>query len=284
MVKGRFSKNARKALRRPLFLVFAGVGLLALVVAAFLVAAAMRGESLGMGMVMGLVGLEPKLTQEQLDAEVMQEFVCTCCGQPVAECGCGTAKDMRDYLSAEVARGVTKDELLVSAAKRFGTGAFARQETVDRVTALLAASAGKDAPKIEIEPASKDLGEVSQAKGKTSTDFIVRNTGESDLVIDSLDTSCMCTSAQIIHVHDDAIPHVHPEEIEGPVFGMSMHGGNPGDWSATVPPGASAILRVFYDPNVHGDLRGYVQRKITVYSNDPVNFQSTVSIEFEQVA
>ncbi len=142
----------------------------------------------------------------------------------------------------------------------------------------------RDTPRIEIEPASKDLGKVSQAEGKTLTDFIVRNTGKSDLVIDSLDTSCMCTSAQIIHVHDESIPHAHPDEEEGPIFGMSMHGTNPEGWSATVAPGAFAILRVWYDPNVHGDLRGYVQRRITVSSNDPVNFQSTVSIEFEQVA
>lgn len=278
MVKGR---SPIQGMGRPLPLVLAGLGLLGLAVAALLIAA-WRGGS--MGMVMGLVGLEPKLTLEQLDAEMMQEFVCTCCGQPVAECGCSTAKDMRDFLAAEVARGVTRDELLVSAAKRFGTGAFARQETLDRVEGLLAASAREDSPKIEIEPASKDLGDVSQAEGKTSTDFIVRNTGKSDLVIDSLDTSCMCTSAQIIHVHDESIPHAHPDEEEGPIFGMSMHGTNPEGWSATVAPGAFAILRVWYDPNVHGDLRGYVQRKITVSSNDPVNFQSTVSIEFEQVA
>ncbi|MEK0347973.1 MAG: DUF1573 domain-containing protein [Nitrosopumilus sp.] len=101
----------------------------------------------------------------------------------------------------------------------------------------------------------KDLGVVSQAKGDVSTDFTITNTGDGNLVIKGMETSCMCTTASLIY-----------KGKESPEFGMAMHG-NPKGWSAIIPSGESATLRVIYDPNAHRNLLGSVTREISLYSN-----------------
>ncbi|MBL7055989.1 DUF1573 domain-containing protein [Candidatus Woesearchaeota archaeon] len=127
-------------------------------------------------------------------------------------------------------------------------------------------------PRIELTPATKDLGDVSQAKGTLSTDFTVKNTGKADLVFSDMETSCMCTTAKLML-----------KEEESPIFGMKMHG-NPKGWKASLKPGEEATLRVFYDPNVHGELRGPITRVITLYSNDQLKRKSSVKIKLNQVA
>jgi len=64
---------------------------------------------------------------------------------------------------------------------------------------------------------------------------------------------------------------------------MSAHGTNPKGYRLTIPPGDSADLKVYYDPNVHKDLRGLVRRSVSVYSNDPRNKVEEVVISANQV-
>ncbi len=72
-----------------------------------------------------------------------------------------------------------------------------------------------------------------------------------DLIIDNMDSSCMCTSASVIY-----------NGKEGPKFNMAMHG-NPKGWSVTIPPGDEAQLKIYYDPNAHKELRGPVTRTVS---------------------
>ncbi len=99
---------------------------------------------------------------------------------------------------------------------------------------------------------------MSVAEGTVTTLMTVKNVGKSDLIINNMDSSCGCTSARLI-----------VDGKEGPKFSMSSHGTNPKDWSATLAPGETAQLKVYYDPTVHRDLRGPVTRTITIFSNDP---------------
>lgn len=131
----------------------------------------------------------------------------------------------------------------------------------------------KDAPIISIEPTYQDLGMVSQANGVVSTQFQITNKGTNTLVIDNMDTSCMCTTASVIS-----------DGSEGPKFGMEMHGTNPKNWKIAIEPGKTVQLKVYYDPNAHKDLRGPVSRTINVYSNDPRNAVKTVRINLNQVS
>lgn len=125
----------------------------------------------------------------------------------------------------------------------------------------------KNAPIMEITPESYNFGQVSQAKGTVSTTMTIRNIGVGDLILKNMDTTCGCTSAAIVK-----------NGIEGPRFSMSMHGTNPKDWREIIPAGQSVELKVYYDPNVHREMRGSFKRSVMVYSNDPMNKMKEVQI------
>ncbi len=135
-------------------------------------------------------------------------------------------------------------------------------------------NAPENRPIISINSLIYDLGDVSQAKGVTSTVFTIVNQGQSNLIIDKIETSCGCTSASIIYNNQ-----------EGPKFSMPGHGVNEkvGDWQVSIPAGENAQLKVYYDPNMHGDFSGSVIREIHVFSNDPIDFEKEVSIELNQI-
>lgn len=131
----------------------------------------------------------------------------------------------------------------------------------------------KDGPIISIEPSYYDFGTVSQAKGIVSKTILITNKGNEDLILKNMETSCGCTSASVIY-----------NGVEGPAFGMASHGTNPRNWRQVIPPGESAELKINYDPNVHKDLTGKVDRVVFIYSNDPRNSKETVRISAYQTA
>ncbi|RMF56179.1 DUF1573 domain-containing protein [Candidatus Woesearchaeota archaeon] len=130
----------------------------------------------------------------------------------------------------------------------------------------------KNASIIEVSPKTYNFGTVSQAKGVVSGIVKVKNIGNEDLIINNMDTSCGCTSAAMIY-----------NGVEGPRFSMSMHGTNPKDWSLAIPSGKTAELKIYYDPNVHKDLRGPVTRSVSLFSNDPKHKNTEVRINVNQV-
>lgn len=127
--------------------------------------------------------------------------------------------------------------------------------------------------KIDITPSEYDFGQVSVRRGTVNTTLTLRNTGKRDLIIKGLSTSCMCTSATIV-----------VDGVEGPVFGMKGHGTNPTGWSATIPQGGQAQLRIYYNPTVHKDFRGPVTRTITILTNTPLGGGKMVTIRANQVS
>lgn len=129
----------------------------------------------------------------------------------------------------------------------------------------------KNSAIIEIEPSSYDFGMVSQAEGVISATIGITNKGNEPLIINKIDTSCGCTSAAVIY-----------KGVEGPRFSMAMHGTNPKDWRQVIQPGEAAELKVYYDPNVHKELRGSVRRSVFIYSNDPRDNVKEIAISANQ--
>jgi len=125
-----------------------------------------------------------------------------------------------------------------------------------------------DSPIIEVTPKNYDFGTVSQAQGVVTIELTLKNKGKGELVINGMRTSCGCTRASLI-----------VDGEEGPLFGMHN---NPVGWRARLAPGEQARLKVYYDPNVHGEIRGPVSREIEIYSNDPRSPVYTVRIELFQ--
>lgn len=204
-----------------------------------------------------------------------QMFKCSCCGKSIDVGCCGMAKERMAYVDELLLDGIGGEELVYGMVKKYGFDILMDQSKEQDVRDYIKSKASDNPPVIEIKDPKYDFGTISQADGVVSTVFNIKNTGESDLIIDNMDSSCMCTTARLIYKGE-----------EGPKFGMSMHGDNPKDYSLTIPPGDSAQLRVYYDPMAHGvqkkeELK--ITREITIVSNDPVDFQKKVKIEVTQV-
>jgi len=117
-----------------------------------------------------------------------------------------------------------------------------------------------------------DFGDVSLQKGVVTKEFPLVNIGDEELMITFLDSSCGCTTAQVINNGD-----------AGPIFGMSSHGRSPKNWKTAIKPGEQAILKVYYDPTVHSDFRGRATRVITVFTNSLTTQPKKVTIKVNQI-
>lgn len=202
-------------------------------------------------------------------------FTCPCCGKPLDKNNicCEMARERINYIDSLVAEGKSEKEIVLAYVKKYGFTSFADKNREEEFKKELVKTAPTNRPVIVLTPQTYDFGAVSQKKGKVSTTFDLKNEGKSDLVINKLDTSCGCTSASIVY-----------QGKEGPLFAMEGHGAkNPTDWSLTIPAGETAQLKVYYDPDVHKDFRGPATREISVFSNDPVDFEKKVLIELNQV-
>jgi hypothetical protein len=136
----------------------------------------------------------------------------------------------------------------------------------------LPAAAGAGAPSLTVTPPAVDLGAISQARGIVGVELAIANSGSAPLVISEMETTCGCTEASLV-----------VNGLAGPWFGMRGHGPWPTGWSATLPPGAQATLRVRYDPDAHGIYRGPVDRIVFIYSNDPRQPRYSVRLTGTQV-
>lgn len=106
----------------------------------------------------------------------------------------------------------------------------------------------------EVEEWVYDWGTIELQGGNVSKSFKIANTGSDPLQLSEVQTSCMCTTAEI--------------SIDGqvsPKFGM--HGKS--KWVGEVPPGGEAELTVTFDPAFHGPSGvGDITRQVSLKTND----------------
>lgn len=207
--------------------------------------------------------------------EIYPMFTCPCCDNPLDKekpC-CGAAVQMLDFIDQQVSVGSKKDDIVLATAQEFGLERLTNTSDRDALKEVLIANAPEDAPKINAPETKQDLGQVSLAKGVVTTEFVITNNGKSDLVVDKLSSSCGCTSGSLVY-----------QGIEGPRFYMAGHGHDAPDpnWQASIKPGDSATVKVYYDPSVHPDLIGPVTREVSVHTNDPVEFETKLTITLDQ--
>jgi hypothetical protein len=201
--------------------------------------------------------------------EMFSEFICPCCGKPIGECSCGMAAERRGFVTGLASAGKSKLEIYLAFADQYGLDTFASEKVQEEVREYKLAHAPAERPQIVLEPQKVNLGNVSTKEGKVETSITLKNTGQKELTVDSLSTSCGCTTVSVVN-----------NGQEGPVFGT----GTPSEgWSTTIQPGETAELRIYYDPSFHQDARGPMMREIYVSSNDPVDPVVKAAIELEQV-
>ncbi len=244
-------------------------GLVAFLILAIFLGLTAKGSLWG-GKMADLVIVKPALAQD-----VYPLFICPCCGKTIDVGCCGMSKERMAFVDGLVGSGnLSEDEVVEIYVQKYGLNSFIDESRQEAFRQKLIDEAPEERPIIAISPATYDFGDVSQAKGVTETLFQVENTGKTDLVINKIETSCGCTSASIVY-----------QGKEGPVFSMPGHGINEkvGDWQVAIAPNEIAQLKVYYDPNMHGDFQGAVIREIHVFSNDPIDFEAEVAIELTQV-
>jgi len=209
------------------------------------------------------------LAQPASAQEMFPEFICPCCGQTIGECDCGMARERKGFVTGLVSAGRNKLEIYLAYADEYGLDTFASDEVRDAVREYKLAHAPAERPQIVLEPQKVDLGDVSVKEGKVETSISIKNTGQKDLIVKGLSTSCGCTTASVVN-----------NGQEGPIFGTDTPSKG---WFTTIPPGETAELRIYYDPTFHEGARGPMIREIYVSSNDPVDPVVKVSIELNQV-
>lgn len=111
---------------------------------------------------------------------------------------------------------------------------------------LFLAACGSGQPRLAVETARVDLGDVVNGE-IVAREVAVQNTGEADLVIEAVSTSCGCTQATLS--------------------------------PARIPPGGSGTLRIELDSGAHGPaLTGAFMRQVFIASNDPQQAETMVEV------
>lgn len=219
--------------------------------------------------------LKSSLIKPVLAEDIYPLFSCPCCGQPLDKKNicCDLAKERIDYIDSQVSKNLSQKKIILEYARKYGINSFIDQNKAVAIKEELIKTAPQDRPIISLNNETFDFGDVSQKKGEVFHYFEIKNEGKTDLIINKLDSSCGCTSASIVF-----------DGKEGPRFAMAGHGiESPKDWKISIPPGKSAQLKVYYDPNVHIDFRGEATREIYIFSNDPVDFEKKATIELNQI-
>ena len=144
--------------------------------------------------------------------------------------------------------GVVGGTLILLALGMWGATRLAQTEAQ-----VLSATDG--AGQVELGEKKYDFGEVTLNGGKIEKVFAVKNSGDGELTLGNVSTSCMCTTAQ-----------VKTSEDVSPVFGMHDKTG----WQGKLGPGETAEVKVIFDPAFHGPQgRGAITRIVKFQTSDP---------------
>ncbi len=120
--------------------------------------------------------------------------------------------------------------------------------------AVLGKTAGA---KIGIPEKSFDFKNIPYSGGNAVHKFTIKNTGDKELLIANLKTSCTCTKA-----------YFQSDKERSQEF--SMHATS--DWTGKLDPGKEGIIVSDFDPTAHGPQGvGPITRLVSFETNDPDN-------------
>jgi len=111
--------------------------------------------------------------------------------------------------------------------------------------------------KIAIDHDSRSVGDIPYEGGLLIHSFPIKNTGNQNLEIGNIATSCMCTQA-----------YLKKGDTESDLFGMKGMSGT-SSWKGILKPGESAEIIAKFDPKFHGPQgTGPVSRSVSFETND----------------
>ena len=120
---------------------------------------------------------------------------------------------------------------------------------------------------LTISETSWDFGDIPMSEGITTRSISLKNDTDVPITITSMQTSCMCTTVQI----------VHSDGSKSGLKGMVGHGGGTSSLSETIQAGEAVALLVNFDPNAHGpNATGPITRNVELTTNS----QAQPEVEF----
>ncbi|MBI4037038.1 DUF1573 domain-containing protein [Candidatus Daviesbacteria bacterium] len=112
--------------------------------------------------------------------------------------------------------------------------------------------------KVEAKETSFDFKDVPYSGGNVEHAFPIKNSGDKDLKIANLVTSCMCTKV-----------YMKTSKEKSPEFGMKGHEAA-SNWTGTLTPGEEGQVVAVFDPTAHGPQGvGPISRLVSFETNDP---------------
>jgi rhodanese-related sulfurtransferase len=102
---------------------------------------------------------------------------------------------------------------------------------------------------ISVHPAEYDFGIITKEKGVVNTIFSLSNTGNENVMIEEISTSCGCTSAKVSE--------------------------------NTIAPGKTISLDVFFDPNFHKEPQGRFSRTVFLQTSEGMELQAKIYVHIE---
>lgn len=122
-------------------------------------------------------------------------------------------------------------------------------------------------PSFQVDTEEIELGEIA-VQGDYPADFTVTNTGDAPLEISNVQTSCMCTFAEIM-IGNEKSPDFNMDMYMPSIHTREEYM-NAKKWKGTIQPGESATVRVIYKPYLM-PVQGSVARNVKFSTNDPNN-------------
>lgn len=110
---------------------------------------------------------------------------------------------------------------------------------------------------LTISETSWNFGDIPMSEGIATHEVSLKNETDAPITITSMETSCMCTTAQIVHF----------DGSKSGLKGMVGHGGA-SSLSETIQAGEAVTLLVNFDPNAHGpSAAGPITRDVELKTN-----------------
>ncbi|MFA4845219.1 MAG: DUF1573 domain-containing protein [Patescibacteria group bacterium] len=113
-----------------------------------------------------------------------------------------------------------------------------------------------------------DFGDIIMSDGVVTKQVTFTNDSATPITVTQMETSCMCTTAQI----------VHEDGSKSGLKGMVGHGGGNASLSEIIEVGETATLLVNFDPNAHGpEATGPITRTVMLRTNSQAQSQTELT-------
>jgi len=218
------------------------------------------------GLIVALFAIQKVAKDNELE-KIYQTFGCNCCDGSLLASDSFCAGGIKSEI-----KGLQKDyrgqELFNETTKLLGIFSILDQDLRKSTYDRFVISPPENRAIMEAKDTYVNFGNVSESKiAFVMKDFTIKNTGNEDLYLYQVRTSCSCLNAKFVMDDKESLIWSRFSEPYGMTFKLA--------------PGESTRLRVTYDARVNSYFRGHEVRFVYVDSNDVIN--PTVQFDIEVI-